>query len=393
MNKKILLFLIFLIIPLAQSLTLEIQNTEPAPITAGTWADVTVLLTSTQQEKVLEDVTLTLLPNNNILTLGNNQYQIQSIGPGDRYTRTFRIFVNENTPTSNLELNFQITHQETTRSISREIFVIQQETLPNLFIGRANTIPADIVRDSDNNQLILTLQNLGDRTAYLLTAQIISSDIKESNAFSLRDSIASISRGEQQELQFTFNVEDTDKQSLNLILSLNYQIRDAHGNFRTVTESLDFDLTLKQVPKIRVLETEPQNTLRLGQDSNKKTITLINEGEDARNVRLRIFSDVSYPFDFTRTNYFVSSQMKKGEQATITIDFDILNSGEIRNYPVNIEIESSVGTARYMQDDRIDINVTGQASNTQQMLRTTFLIISLIIAISFGIRKYFYKND
>lgn len=395
MIKNLMILLVFLVsISSVSAFSLDVLETNPAPLNAGEYADITVLLESKQTESVRENLVLRLESNEDIRVLSGQEKTIRAMRPGDRFSATFRVFINEELPTGVIPIIFELEDKDTTQRMPRDVFVTRGQTLPDLFVGNAVTVPSDLIRDSKNNLIRLSLLNLGDRSAELITARMNSNYIKESSAFSLRDTLAILNRGDEGILEFTFDVVDTSKTSIPVIISLDYRIQDVHGNFRRVSETLDFDVTLKQTPKLEILNVEPLNNLLVGRDSNEVKVTITNKGsQEAENVRLRLYPDVSYPFDFTKTNYFVTSLLKENETSSIIIDFDILNTGSIRNYPINVEIESVVGSARFTEKARIDLDVTGESSDLPTTIRNSLLVLAFLIALFFGIRKYLKKNE
>ena len=395
MMKKLMFLLVFLIsLSAVNAFSLDVLETNPAPLRAGEYADITVLLESKQTDSVKENLILILESNNDVRVLAGQERNIRTMRPGDRFSTTFRVFINEDLPTGIIPIVFVLEDGDMTRRMPREVFIRRGETLPDLFVGNAATVPSDLIRDSKNNLIRISLLNLGDRSAELITARMNSNYIKESSAFSLRDTLAILNRGDEGILEFTFDVVDTPKTSIPVIISLDYRIQDVHGNFRRVSETLDFDVTLKQTPKLEILNVEPLNNLLVGRDSNEVKVTITNKGsQEAENVRLRLYPDVSYPFDFTKTNYFVTSLLKENETSNIIIDFDILNTGSIRNYPINVEIESVVGSARFTERTRIDLDVIGESSDLPTTIRNSLLLIAFLIALFFGIRKYLKKNE
>lgn len=395
MIKNLMILLVFLVsISSVSAFSLDVLETNPAPLRAGEYADITVLLESKQTESVRENLVLRLESNDDIRVLSGQEKTIRAMRPGDRFSATFRVFINEDLPTGIIPIVFVLEDGDMTRRMPRDVFIRRGETLPDLFVGNAVTVPSDLIRDSKNNLIRLSLLNLGDRSAELITARMNSNYIKESSAFSLRDTLAILNRGDEGILEFTFDMIDTSKTSIPVIISLDYRIQDVHGNFRRVSETLDFDVTLKQTPKLEILNVEPLNNLLVGRDSNEVKVTITNKGsQEAENVRLRLYPDVSYPFDFTKTNYFVTSLLKENETSSIIIDFDILNTGSIRNYPINVEIESVVGSARFTEKARIDLDVTGESSDLPTTIRNSLLVLAFLIALFFGVRKYLKKNE
>lgn len=260
--------------------------------------------------------------------------------------------------------------------------------MPNLVIGDISTTPMEIIKDSESNKVTLTLQNRGDREAKGIVATLSGENIEESNAFSLRSTSASITKDTQSEIEFTFDVKDVDVETMDLNLNLEYTVEDVLRNNVEMQESINFEMGLTQTPDIQVQSMEMLNEAKAGQSANKLQVTLINTGEEAKDVRVRLYPDVSYPLDFQRTTQYVSSTMRSGETTSFEITFDALENAEVRNYPINIEIESMVGENRYFQSDRVDIEVTGEANDLATTVRNVVLLISILIAAGFGVQSY-----
>lgn len=391
MKKIAIIIAIILAMPITLGLTTQITDTEPRPVQSGNYADITVLFENTiDQER--ENVKVYLESTDDIRVIAGQDYTINRMRIGDAFTRTFRVYIAEDLPTGNIPLKIVMEEDGVVKESIKELQIRKGESMPNIKIGSISATPSDIIKDSERNQITLTLQNRGDRVAKGIVATLESGGIEQSSAFSLRDTAASLTSDNQEELQFTFDVKDTDISVLDMTLNLEYTVEDVLRNNVEISESINFEVGMTKTPDIKVIETRNVNEAKVGQSGNKVEITLQNTGEEAKNVRVRLYPDVSYPLDFERTSFYVSSTMRENETTTFEIDFDALANANVKQYPINIEIESMVGENRYFQDERINIDITGEANDLATTVRNFILSLSLIIAIGFGVNSYRKKH-
>lgn len=388
MAKRIILMV--LLLPMALAFNLDILETNPSPVRAGEYADITVRLISTSPaDTERENVKLRVEQTDDVRPIAGQEFVFNRLKGGDEITRTFRVFFSEDLGAGNVPVNFQVVDDDYRINLKRDVFVRGALTMPELYIGAIRTTPNELLKDTKSNRIVLTLQNLGDKKADLLNAQVIDLEccIEESFTYSLQDSISSLDSGEEKELTFTFDILETAKDVITPTLRVRYRMEDElSDSFETVTQSIPFEIPLTKAPDMIIAKTEPRGEIQARTQENELEVVVKNIGEEeGKSVRLRLFPDPSYPFDFERTNYFVSSVMEPGENATVIVKFDVLDFANIRSYPVKIELESLVGENRYTQDDELDIEVTGVGTNQARMFRTVFLAIAGVVAVALGI--------
>ena len=388
MKRILVLIAILLTMPSVLGLSTQILDTDPRPVQSGNYADITVLFENRIDEE-RKDVKVRLVSTDDIRVVGRSEYSINRMRFADAFSRTFRVLVAEDLPTGNIPLELVIEYDDNVvKTATKDLQIRRGESLPDLRLGSITSVPSELIKDSKSNKLILDLKNIGDRPARLLLGELSGEGIKESTTFSLRDTVSEVSINKPGVLEFTFDIEDVSDNILNLELHLQYVVEDALRNNLYQSKTLDLEVGLARVPDIKVVSQELLDDAKLGQSDNTLKVTIENQGEEARNVRIRLYPDVSYPLDFQRTSQFVSSWLKEGETTSFEISFDVLRNAEIRDYPINIEIESMVGENRYFQEDRIEISVTGEALSLPELVRNVVLVISFIIAIGFGYNTY-----
>ncbi len=400
MKKIKILFVMLLILigmNLGFSISFQVLNSNPSPIQAGEYADITIRIDTFLGTDSKEIKNLKIYPKETefIKPIPGNEINIAILNSGQSLTRTFRIYFNENIPSGNIPLTLIFEQDGTKFEQSQMIYVFGGNKKPEILIGSIKSIPDKLLEDTKSNKISIILQNLGDKSAELLIAEIKTNNsiIEESYYYSLRDSVSELKGAQQVELNFIFDILETDLKQIPVELFLRYRVKNVFNNsYSIVEEIIPFEIRLSKSPKYEIIEIEKENIFQAGSSGNNLKITIKNIGEEEGNtVRLRLYPDPSAPFDFERTSIFISSSIKTGEIASFIVPFDIINSAINQTYYINVELESLVGSNRYFQKERIEISVDKLASNNLSTYLYSLVIFSLFVALLIGI-FYSRKN-
>lgn len=394
MSKKILsvlcivLFVVFM--PVVFGYKIDILQTNPSPVRAGEYADITIrLIDRNPPDTISENVNISIRRTGGVRPVEGHEINIGRIRGGDDITRTFRVYFASDTPAGNVPITFQVKHENYQINILDEVFLRGTLKVPELQIGKISSTPNQLLRDTKNNRIDLTLQNLGDKTAELILVEVVDIGccIEESYTYSMRDFIGSLSGGEEGELSFTFDILDTAKDLITPNLKVRYRTEDDLTNtYQTFTEHIPFEIPLSKSPNIVVEKVEPMGEIKTRTQENKIRVVLKNTGDvDGESLRLRLYPDPTDPIDFERTNYFVTPRLSPGENASVIINFDVLDFASIQDYKIKAELESLVGENRYSRDDIVNIGVTGEGTNIAEVFRTIFIVGAVSIAIILGV--------
>lgn len=370
----------------AAAIQVDLLSTDPAVPTAGDYADITFRVQSGINELVREDVVITTVDNRYISKVSSPK-RLASLRPGDTATATFRVYIGEDTPEGDLNIQSLIIYDGQEIETNHELFVQQADRDVELVLGEIETTPNLLLQDTENNELRITLQNLGEKEAELVTSTLSfpSRYGSESSAFSLIDSAASIGPGEEEELVYTIDIEKGDFNRIPAQLELRYrERRDIGAGFdvREVTRS--FDIPLDSSPFLEIINQEARTDMQAGSADNILRITIENSGEEeAEDVRIRLYPDISFPFIFDRTSFYIGAKIQPGETQDVDIRFEIMDDAQARDYEVFVELESLVETTRYEQDSVVTITPTpGAQGNTTQY---ALILIGLIVIASVAI--------
>lgn len=402
MNFKkyfMILLMTAMIIPgLAHAYSLTILETNPSPAQAGEYVDITFqleLVSQTPDERT--NVAIRFAESEEIIPLSNQNAEFDRLLRGQTITRTFRAYIPSDVPSGNIPLELIITDDRFTTTKVTDLFIRGGERQVDFRIGQTESTPRTLLQDSKDNSLQVQLENLGEKNAEILSATLTSDTglIEEAFYGSLQDSVANVLGGSGAQLQFDFDITNTDETNIPVRLELDYRtLNDFDNSYSRVRENIDFTLRLAESPRLDILRLEPLNSFDVGASGNELQITVENIGrEEGDNFRVRLFPDPNLPFDFDQTTIFVASNIKPGENTTFIIPFDITSDAQLRTYSVNAEFESLVGDNRYKQKERFDIEVRGEEGLGIFVIAGILVALSLILATVLGFVYKRRKND
>jgi hypothetical protein len=388
--KKLSWILVFLLLPAVFGYNIDIIETSPSPIVAGGYADITFRVVLAAGTEPRSNVQISLRETDYVRPVAGENLTLGQFEEGTQVTRTIRAFFSSDIAQGTIPISFSIIDDSTRLNIQKDVFVLGSENEPEFYVGSIESIPSELLPDTTNNKIIMSLQNLGEKEAELITVELAETDVlKESGTYSMRDSLSSLDGGEEKDIEFNFDIESQSAVSIETTLSIRYRTKDdISGSYETSTAEIPIIIRTARAPDFEIEEIE-SSPLKSGTKENLLLIKLKNEGPvEGESVRLRIYPDPEIPFDFTSTSYYISSIVYPGEIVAVPIELDIKDDALIRTYPINAEVESMVGSSRYIETIRIPVEVVGHAADTNVVLRSVFIVIAFAVTILLGVGVY-----
>lgn len=403
MTKKLLTLLLgcmLLVSGAFASFSVEVISTNPAPVTAGDYADITLRFTnvgSAEQTSEAKNVQFSIKETNLIKPLGNEDAFFSKVFAKESITRTFRVYFSEDLNEGFIEVPVLIKTDSINTEKKVKIYIEEESRKPELLVGSIDTAPNQLLRNSENNVLQVSILNLGDRNAELVKATLnVESDlVKPSQAFSMEDSLASISSGGEGVLEFEIDIEDNaSAQIIEASIDFTYRTRTAVGdNYETVSSSLNFDLPIDESPYLIVEDVKLLDSFVAGSVDNRVELTITNIGEEeAEDVRVRVSPDISFPLVFSQTTQYLSASLNPGESATMIFEMEVVADANPREYVSKVVIESMVGETRYSQDTTLSITTQESNKASEGSVGTILLVVVLLISILIGFNVYREKT-
>lgn len=371
--KQLILSTVFILLLCSSvfAVTAELVTTDPAPAQAGEYADITLQFSQANEADEIRNVTIYIEPTNFIDPISQPE-TFSVIRAGSTITRTFRVFFSEDLPEGRVDIPVIIQQPRRSQEALLEVFVQQGDTKPDLRIGEIKTVPTELLADTEDNEVRIILQNLGDRDAELVSATLIpqSDLVKPSYSYSLEDSVSQIQGGDEQTLVFTIDLEPTREVTFDAILNLTYRAQRTNGgSYETYMQQLPTRIELVEAPLLEVSQMEQLTDFSVGTTENDIRITVRNTGDaDAEDVRVRLVPDISYPFIFEELTQYVGAEIASQQSANVVFTLEVLDSADIRDYPIKVRLESLVGDTRYVREDVISITTSeGRSYSTVQI--------------------------
>jgi hypothetical protein len=390
--KKVMLMFMVLLLSMVSvySFDVALVKSNPAPITAGDYADITLRFTNPTTD-IRENVYLGIKNSDDIYSLSTNDVYFKNVYGREEVTKTFRVFFSEDIPEGYVNLVATVKYGTVLQEKNILVFVEDENSNPEFYIGQIYSTPDELIPDSDNNLLTVTLQNLGDKDADLVSATLVteSDKIKPSTSFSFSDSVSQITNGGEANLEFKLDIEESVSGEIPATLQLRYRSQKSTGtSYDTFEEEIPFNIQIADAPYLVVSNVEQLDGFGIGTSENRLKVTIKNEGqEDSKEVRIRVVPASSYPFSYEQLTEYVTSEVKVGESAEVIFKVEVLSTADARAYPTTVLIETLVGETRYTREDSVTVNVLGEEPKSTSQIGYIILALVLIVSVTFGYFK------
>ncbi|MFT4312491.1 MAG: COG1361 S-layer family protein [Candidatus Woesearchaeota archaeon] len=386
---SIALFLIVSMSTLALA-QISVVSTNPDPIIAGEYADITVQF---RQGPIFAgdkrtDVEISLIENEFIRPIPDQTLHVREIFENQVVSRTFRAYFTRDIPPGFIPIKVLVKDSRTSVEYQDNILIRETALDAQLRIGQVRSIPNKLIADTTDNQLQLTLENLGDRRADLLKITLEANGISQSYFNSLQTSISSIEPGQQEVITFDFDIDKKPNNINTLAANLFIEYRERNRldtGFQTRTAQLPFEIILTDAPNFVFTNIEPERPIQVGVKDQTIRATITNENQrKGENVRLRLFPDPASPFDFEKTTYFVTPRLEQNKESSVLIEFDVLPNAITQEYIVLAQIESFIGQNRFVQTKELIIDVQEERPTTIRQNAIAIIIALVVIASIIG---------
>lgn len=376
------------ILPLVHAVDVQLINTDPAPIEAGEYADVTIRFTKDAEDAENFATTFAIEETDFIIPVSERTFSLNRFRSGDVITHTFRLYFDERLPEGYVDIPAIIIADDLVQNADLRVFVEEADTNPELYVGSVETTPNELLPDTDDNDLHVTIQNLGDKDAELVRVELVprSPHVKPSYAYSMLDSVATIAAGDEETLEYTIDLDVEARGELPMELLLRYRAQRSVGDaYDVFEERLPFTLPVADAPLLTVVNVTYLDSFQAGSTENRVRVAIRNDGsEEAEEVRVRAIPDISYPFIFELTTEYVASEIPSGETANVEFRVEVLRDAAEREYPVTLRLESLVGETRYARDDTMDLIATPGREIDPQRVGIGIIVVALIASAWLG---------
>ena len=158
--KKLLLTTLFACMLLVSgafaSFSVEVISTNPSPIIAGDYADITLRFTnigSAEQSSEAKNVEFAIRETQLIKPLGSEPATFSKVYAKEVITKTFRVYFSEDLNEGFIDLPVTIKTNTLTSETKVRVYIEEETRKPEFLIGSIDSSPNQLLRNSENNLL------------------------------------------------------------------------------------------------------------------------------------------------------------------------------------------------------------------------------------------------
>lgn len=387
--------------------TLEITmlNQDPDPAKQGEYLDLRWKVVKIGNEKI-DDITFNLELEYPFF-LDKSESAEKKIGSWrgysddeEYYILHYKIRVDEEALEDDYDIKLKISHKiyDTEREYLTEPFKIKvgDKTKPEFVLGTLVTSPIKLLADTDENQLKVTLENIGDEDAENVRMDLeLSKNFSATYGYSTRANLGTIDAGSSKIGTFYVDLDETITQGeYEGTISIHYkEANDDDNEYKIVKLPLSIPVNGKPMFSIKDVKTIPEK-IREGNDV-KLLITVKNTGtKEAESVSIRAFKESSQPFEFEEKSDFIG-KLKPGETGEAVIKFKVEEEANVKTYLLDLEVRSIYNNEVLTENEIIPIKVqNGEEKSFFPDFSLVGLLIILIIVIGgLGVYHFMKKKN
>ena len=263
----------------------------------------------------------------------------------------------------------------------------------NFQIGKLETDPLKLVADTDEAEITIELQNIGDGNAENVKTRLITPEGFESTySYSDQSNLGSIDSGSSGSAVFYLDVDEgIDAREYDSTLFVNYKKEDDPDNeYRE--EEIKVKIPVKPSPLFEITEANTVPEQVSPSDDVKLLIKVKNTGsKEAESVSLRAFKESSQPFDFDEKSDFIG-KLDPGESGEAILMFSVEDDAAQKNHIVDIEIRGVNDNQVQIFEKNVDIRVDGRDERLGSQMTGILITLAIVIAGIIVYRAYQKKK-
>ncbi len=298
------------------------------------------------------------------------------------YILYYKLRVDSNALEDNYTVKLKESNGEGNLIISKEFDIRINNDKPDLVFGTLTTQPIKLVSDTDEAELNVELQNIGEKGVQNVIISVeFPKGFSETYGYSGRSNLGTINEGESKTAQFYVDVAENVTEGLHKAkVIINYKEKgDDDSEYKT--KILFLDIPVKNKPQfiIEKIITNPK-IIKVGDKVELRMLIKNIGGDDAESTSIRVFKESSQPFDFEDKLDYIG-KLIPGESGEGLLYFTVDPYANSKKYLLDVEIRTIDGNDVLTQNKVIKIEVI---PNNKKMLSLTNVLILTIIILVIG---------
>ncbi len=260
---------------------------------------------------------------------------------------------------------------------------------PEFVLGTLATSPRKLVSDTDEAEIHVELENIGDGNARNAKAEIVLPEgFTPSYVYADRDNLGTVQAGGSKTAVFYADIaEGVQAGVYETSLNVSYLEEDDDNEYRSIVLPIDIHVMDRPLFDIADVSMIPE-TVRPGQ-SAEVTLVIKNVGtKEAESVSLRAFKESSQPFEFDEKSDFVG-KLEPDDEGEALLKFTVDDDAGAKKYIVDLEIRSIDNDEVVIQDKSMTIEVL--ADNRNPLVKVLLSPLGIVIILG-GIGFFVWKK-
>lgn len=269
---------------------------------------------------------------------------------------------------------------------------VAEKNESDLVIGTITSSPTRLVSGTDEAEISVTLENIGNADAENTNVELKLPDgFEPSYSYSYRSNLGTVESGSSDTATFYFDIpEGIPGKAYPAKLLIRYKdSSDEDNEYKTIT--LPFDIQIKDKPYFEITsaytipsEVRPDKTVEY-------KIKLKNiGGEKAESVSVKAYKDSSQPFDFDEKSDYVGT-LEPGEEGEAVLKLTIDKDAPAKKYLIDLEIRSIYNDEVLTQEEQAAIEIVSEKDKgkitAKGLLVTAAVVIVGLAGYAIGSRK------
>ncbi|MCB9362033.1 hypothetical protein H6504_01230 [Candidatus Woesearchaeota archaeon] len=350
-------------------LRINLLNQDPDPAKQGEYLELRFKVEKLGNDKI-EDVTFELDTEYPFSFDGTDQ-PIKKLGSWigysdneEFYTLYYKIRLADDALEGTYDIPLHVSHKNLPEQTQEFAIRVDEKKESSFVVGNMQTSPRKLVADTDEAQLEIDIENIGDENAEHMQVTLnLPEGIEASYSYADRENLGTVEAGASKTATFYIDIpEDIEAGAYDASLTLKFKEADDDDNVY-LTKVIPIQIPIKDRPKLELVsyEVQPQK-LEPGQ-IGKIMLKLANVGgKEAESVSVKAFKDSTQPFDYEEKSDFVGN-LDAGEEGEAVIVFEVEPEANAKEYQLDLEMRTVYENEVLIFKDDIIVQVVEAEKN------------------------------
>nr|QNO43665.1 hypothetical protein FICJDHNH_00005 [Methanosarcinales archaeon ANME-2c ERB4]QNO43980.1 hypothetical protein AECFJODE_00033 [Methanosarcinales archaeon ANME-2c ERB4]QNO50622.1 hypothetical protein JEJMEHHC_00003 [Methanosarcinales archaeon ANME-2c ERB4] len=388
----LVMFCILMMVSSASALSVRILKMDPVPAESGKYLTVWIKVDNTGGGTA-KDVLVRIVPEYpfSVESGWMTEEDIGHIPANDIAIVDFKLKVDENalegTNTLKVEYREAIDADWSDRDLNIEV----ESKRVDFAVANIDSIPKRLISDSDDAQLTVDIQNIGEGKAEAVKAKLILPDgFEPSESYSDVSNIGTIESLGSGTATFYIDIDEYALPGEHLAkLELSYLQEEAQKNVYR-NETLDLLIPVKSTPLFDVVssKTTPAE-LSTGTQNVELKMAIENTGsKKGESVRVKVKEKTEQPFSFEDgASYDYIGDLDAGDIGEAVLRFDIdEKDAVVKTYILDIEIRCVEDENVRLFEESVHVTISTKKESTPlPILYVGIVIVALFVLVVYVI--------